>query len=554
MNLPWKGKLNVPEQIYVIGHKNPDTDSICAAIAFARLKERLGVPGVLPCRAGKINRETEFVLDYFNVPGPMYLADLHLRAKDLLSDEIPIVSPGTSLREAWLLMKNTKQKSLPVTDAGKHMLGMLTVGDLSEAYFENMGDLDFGALHVPVKNIVATLNGRLLAGCETQELRGHVYVGAMHHETLEEVIQEGNILLLGNRPEAQEAALRIGVSALILTGGTELSEGLLEEAKARGAIVISVPFDTFTAARLLPMSVPVESIMKTEGIVSFQDDDLIAEVRQKMLETRFRNYPVLDEQERVVGLISRYHLLKLSRKKVILVDHNEYGQAVTGADQAQVLEVIDHHRVGGIQTGEPILFRNEPVGSTCTLITECYREQGLAPEKEIAGLLLAAILSDTVLFKSPTCTAKDREVAAYLEKICGLDAQSFGIQMFKAASSLSDRTALELIEEDLKEFTTGDQRVGVGQVSVMGLEGLPQIRDELQETLERLCAERGMRYLMLMVTDLLEENTELLVAGKEPEEVAKAFGRTLVEGSVLLPGVLSRKKQIVPPLTRYFLS
>lgn len=542
----------MPEKIYVVGHKNPDTDSICSAIAMARLKARLGIEHVAPYRAGKLNRETEFVLDYFGVSVPEYLPDLQIRVKDLLNEGIPLGLTGTSLREAWLAMKEKGQKTLPVVDHASRMLGMLTVGDIAQAYIGNMGILDFGALHVTVKNVVKTLNGSLLAGDEHEELRGQVYVGAMHREALEEVVEPGTILLVGNRPEVQKTALRVGVSTLILTGGAVLSEELLQEAKHKGIIVISVRDDTFTVVRLLPMSIPIESIMLTEGIVSFQDDDLISEVRKKMLETRFRNYPVLDEEERVVGMISRYDLLSMSRKKVILVDHNEWGQAVTGADQAQILEIIDHHRVGGIQTGEPILFRNEPVGATCTLVAQCHREQGVAPEKEIAGILLAGILSDTVLFKSPTCTDRDRETAAYLELICGVDAKIFGTKMFKASSNLADYTPQELIEADLKTFTVGGEKVGIGQVSLMGTEGLSKIREDLRENLERLRAGQGMRYLLLMVTDLLAEGTELFVTGENPEEVAKAFGKTLHEGSIELPGVLSRKKQVVPPLSRYF--
>lgn len=541
------------EKIYVVGHKNPDTDSICAAISFARLKQRLGYENVIPCRAGKINRETEFVLNAFGVQAPEYLADLHLRVKDMLNGPVPTVKPKTSLQEAWKVMKEKNQKTLPVIDHAERMMGMITVGDLSASYIESMADIDFGSLHVPVKNVVQTLQGKLLLGSEDQELKGNVYVGAMRHETLETFIEPGNIVLIGDRVDAQESALRLGVSALILTGGATLAPELESIAREKETVVISVPSDTFTAARLLPMSAPVQSVMKTDGIVSFQEDDLIAEVRQKMLDTRFRNYPVLDEQGKVVGLISRYHLLSLSRKKVILVDHNEFGQAVTGADQAQVLEVIDHHRVGGIQTGEPILFRNEPVGSTCTIVAKCYRDHGLVPEKEIAGIMLAAILSDTVIFKSPTCTEADKEIAAYLAEIAGVDPKEFGIRMFKASSNLADRKVEELIEEDLKEFSVGEIKVAIGQVSVMGLEGLEAIRSELMERMEALRSERGLANLLLMVTDLLEENTELLVTGNRPEEIAKAFGRPLENGSIFLPGVLSRKKQVVPPLSKYFM-
>lgn len=541
------------EKVYVVGHKNPDTDSICAAISFARLKLRLGMDNVIACRAGKVNRETEFVLNSFGVEAPEFLGDLHIRVKDMLNGPVPTVKPKTSLQEAWKAMKQNSQKTLPVVDRADRMMGMITVGDLSASYIESMADIDFGSLHVPVENVVRTLNGTLLVGSQEQELKGNVYVGAMRHETLETFVECGNIVLMGDRVTAQESALRLGVSALILTGGATLSPELEALAREKDTVVVSVPFDTFTAARLLPMSAPVQSIMKTEGVISFHEDDLISEVRQKMIETRFRNYPVLDDQGKVAGLISRFHLLSLSRKKVILVDHNELGQAVNGADQAQVLEVIDHHRVGGIQTGEPILFRNEPVGSTCTIVAKCYHDLGITPDKEIAGIMLGAILSDTVIFKSPTCTETDREIAKYLAEIAGVNPKDFGVQMFKAASNLAERKVEELIEEDLKEFTVGDIKVGIGQFSVMGLEGLDRIRVELTQRLEALRSERHMGYLLLMVTDLLEENTELFITGERPEEIAKAFDKPLEKGSVLLPGVLSRKKQVVPPLSKYFI-
>jgi manganese-dependent inorganic pyrophosphatase len=547
-----KGQLSVAEKIYVVGHKNPDTDSICAAISFARLKQRMGMENVVACRAGKLNRETEYVLNTFGVKPPLFLEDLNLKVKDMLNGPVPTVKSKTSLQEAYKIMKENNLKTLPIVDHVERMMGMITVGDLSGSYIENMGDLDFGSLHIPVKNVVRTLNGTLLVGSEEQELKGNVYVGAMRHETLETYVEPGNILLIGDRVTAQECALRLGVSALILTGGAKLSPKLEELAREKDTLVVSVPSDTFTAARLLPMSAPVQSVMKTEGIIAFQEDDLISEVRQKMLDTRYRNYPVVDEQEKVVGLISRYHLLSLSRKKVILVDHNEFGQAVDGADQAQILEVIDHHRVGGIQTGEPILFRNEPVGSTCTIVAKCYQDRGIIPEKEIAGIMLAAILSDTVIFKSPTCTQTDREIADYLAGIAAVDAREFGVNMFKASSNLADRKVDELIEEDLKEFSVGDVKVGIGQFSVMGLEGLEEIRPELTRRLEELRSERRMGYLLLMATDLLEENTELFVSGQHPEEIAKAFNRPWENGSVFLPGVLSRKKQVVPPLSKHF--
>lgn len=542
------------DKIYVIGHKNPDTDSICAAISYARLKERLGMKNVVPCRAGKINKETEFVLNTFGVKPPLLLKDLHIRVKDLLNGPIPTVNLKASIREAWEIMQEHNQKTLPVVGTGgRRMVGMLTVGDLSGFYIENMANQDFSLLHVPVANILYALGGELLIGSKEQELKGTVFVGAMKHATLESYGIRGSIILIGDREVAQERAMQQGAAALILTGGAKLAPHLEPLAREQNTVVISVPHDTFTATRLLPFSVPVGDVMKKEGIISFSEDDLISDVKKTMLDTRYRNYPVLDEQGNVVGLISRYHLLSLSRKKVILVDHNEFGQGVNGEDQAQVLEVIDHHRVGGIHTGEPIFFRNEPVGSTCTIVAKCYRDYGIKPEKGIAGIMLGAILSDTVIFKSPTSTPIDREMAEYLAEIAGVDPRDFGIKMFKAVSNLAERKVEEIIQEDLKEFTMGDRRLGIGQFSVMGLEGLDEVRAELSEKMEELRSQRGMNYLLLMVTDLLEENTELFISGPKPEEIAQAFGKELTKDSIFLPGVLSRKKQIVPPLDKYFM-
>jgi manganese-dependent inorganic pyrophosphatase len=438
---------------YIVGHKSPDTDSVCSAIAYARLKELTGNANVVPCSAGKLNKETEFVLNYYGVPVPMVLADLHIRVQDLMGGEFHTVVASTSLREAWQIMKAKEQKKtlLVVDEAGK-MIGVITIGDIGMAFAE-----------------------RVI--CEADD---------------------------------------------------------------------NCPTDVF------PTSVSVESVMHTEGIISFQQDDLVTDVRKIMVETRFYNYPVLDEVGRVIGLIGRYDLLSITPKKVILVDHNEWGQAVTGAATAQLMEVIDHHKVGGIQTVDPIYIRVEPVGSTCTIVTQCYKEKGLVPEKAIAGILLAAILSDTVIFKSPTCTALDKETAAYLAAIAGVEPMAFGIEMFKASSNIADRTPQGMIEEDLKAFTMGPHKVGVGQVSLMGMDGFEDVRANLTAAIEAHRVAQEMRYLCLMVTDILTDSTELIVTGENPEEVAKAFGKTLIAGSVDLPGVLSRKKQVVPQMTTFF--
>ncbi|MDA8441981.1 MAG: putative manganese-dependent inorganic diphosphatase, partial [Peptococcaceae bacterium] len=443
--------------VYIIGHKNPDTDSICAALAYAALKRELG-HNAIACRAGEINRETQYVLDYFNQAAPLLLPDLHTRVKDLLHDNNATITPDVPLREAWLLMRAQGSKALAVVDKAGHLLGLVTGGDLADKYLVDLGEQDLDDLHVTVANVLTTLSGCLIVGAPQAELKGKVVIGAMQSKTLEQFLAPNCVVIVGDREDGQLAALEAGASCLIITGGMEVSSKVDALAKARGTIVVSVPMDTFAAARLILTSIPVGSMMRTTNLVVFQEDDLLDEVRKVMLETRFRNYPVVDEQNRVVGGIARYNLLAESKHKVILVDHNEFGQAIEGIDEAQILEVVDHHRVGGIQTGEPILFRNEPLGSTCTLIAKAYFEHDLTPTASIAGIMCAAILSDTAIFKSPTSTQTDRAIAQRLAELAGIDPVPFGTAMFQATSSLSGRTPAEILLADYKEFAVGELR------------------------------------------------------------------------------------------------
>jgi manganese-dependent inorganic pyrophosphatase len=447
------------KHIFVVGHKNPDTDSICSAIAYAGLKQNQGLT-VKPYRAGNINRETRFVLDYFKVDEPEFLADLHIRVKDLLDGENVVIGPEMPLREAWMLMRAKKIKTLPVVDKGRHLLGLVTSGDLADKYLAELGGYVHTELAAASEKLVKTLSD--------------------------------------------------------LT------------------------------------SMPVSSIMKTSDLVHFHDDDLLEEVKKVMLESRFRNYPVVDEQHRIVGEISRYHLLGYSKKKVILVDHNEFSQSVDGAQKAEVIEVVDHHRVGGIQTGEPIMFRNEPVGSTCTLVAKAYFEHGVELKPEIAGILCAGILSDTVVFKSPTCTQTDRNVAERLAGIAGINPVEFGVAMFKEGSFLSGSTPADILNTDFKEFEMGDLQIGIGQVSVMSTDEVKALKNLLFTEMESTRKARRLDYVLLMVSDLLQESTDLFINGSEPEEIGKAFGVEVEANSAYLPGVLSRKKQVVPPLMKYF--
>jgi manganese-dependent inorganic pyrophosphatase len=435
-------------KIWVLGHRNPDTDSICSAIAYAALKKALGKNAV-PGRLGTLNRETAYVLDCFGVEAPALVADVYPRVTDMLRREIPDCSPETTLQEAGRLMRDIGIKTLPVVDGQRRLKGLLTTGDLAHYLLVELG--------------------------------------------LETV-----------------------------TGG-------------------------FRTREILDTAVSV--LMKTEGIISFQDDDMVDQVKKVMLETRYRNYPVVDEHNRLLGLVARYDLLALKRKPLILVDHNERSQSVAGIEQAEILEIIDHHRLGDVQTGEPLFFRCEPVGSTCTIIGSIYKQQGIEPSPEIAGLLCAGILSDTVLFKSPTCTARDRQMAAMLKGRAAVELESFGRAMFRAGSALADRPARELLQEDFKEFQIGDLRIGVGQVEALGIDGLVDVKRSLLCEMNDWVEKQGYDLVLMMLTDIIQEGTEILVAG-EDSFVSEAFGQKVTDGFLFLPGVMSRKKQIIPQLAR----
>ncbi len=539
--------------IYVVGHKNPDTDSICAAIAYANLKQQLKYPA-LACRAGDINRETNYVLEYFSVEAPKLLPDLYTRARDLLNgnSDLAFVTPDIPVWEAWLLMRAREIKTLPVVDDGKHLLGLVTIGDFADKYLADLGEKDLGDIQATVANVVKTLSGRLLVGEADRELKGQGIIGAMQTDTMYKYLCPDCIVIIGDREEVQTKALEAGASCLILTGGSPLNPAVEHLADDKGATVISTPVDTFTAARMLLMSIPVGSIMQAKELVMFHEDDLLDELKKIMLNTRFRNYPVVDAHHRIVGEIARYHLLSFAKQQVILVDHNEFSQSVDGIEEAQVVEVVDHHRVGGIQTGEPILFRNEPLGSTCTLVAKAFFEAGLTPSQEMAGLLCAGILSDTVLFKSPTSTAMDQEIACRLADIAGIDPFKFGVEMFKHGSSLVGRTPKDILNADFKEFNVGDYRFGIGQVGVMGLDGIDEMNPQLLKEMEAVGRDSGHDYVLLMVTDLLAEATDLLVWGPSPDLIGQAFNSKVESNRAYLPGVLSRKKQVVPPLMKFF--
>ena len=536
--------------IYVTGHKNPDSDSICAAYAYAEFKNKIGETETVACRLGNVNQETQFILDYFEAEAPKFLNTVKLKVEDLQFDNISPISPDISLKTAWTIMRDKNIKTLPVADENDHLLGVLSVANLTSCYMDIWDNRILSKSNTTLDNIVDTLSAKI---CYVNEdikfFPGKIAVTAMQPDTMTEHIEEGDIAIVGDREEAQSALINLNVSLMIVTGGYAPSEKIINLAKEHGVTVIVTQHDSFTASRLIVQSIPVGYVMVKENIVSFTTDDLVDDIKGVMAETRFRSYPVLDQNGRVVGTVSRYHLISNHKKKVIQVDHNERGQSVDGLEDAEVLEIIDHHRVADIQTNNPIYFRNEPVGSTSTIVAKCFFENGIRPSRKAAGLLCGAIISDTLLFRSPTCTPQDKYICKKLAEIAGINIEEFAKEMFKAGTSLKGKTVEQIFNTDFKPFTIEGTKVGISQVNTMDIEGFMPLKEEMLNYMDQKAKEAGLEMVMLLLTDILNEGSEILVTGAKPEIVEKAFNITLKDKGAFLPGVLSRKKQVVPPIT-----
>jgi manganese-dependent inorganic pyrophosphatase len=537
------------DTIYIVGHRNPDTDSICSAIAYAELKKKLGNNAVA-ARLGEINKETEFILDYFNTTVPEYLQTVKTQVSDLNIDKVIPVSPDVSVKTAWTIMKKNNVKTLPIADDNERLIGIATLSDITTKYMDTLENNIIAASKTPLRNILETLNAKIIHGKqENFKTSGNVLVAAMSPDQMKPYIDKGDIVILGNRSDTQVKALELGANCLIITGGYDIESDTLSYASSCDCIIMSTPYDTFTTARLINQSIPVKHIMTTEDLISFDIEDFIDEIKDKMLQTRYRSYPVVDDHNRIKGFISRYHLISQKRKKIILMDHNEKVQSVNGIDEADVLEIIDHHRIADVQTGRPIFFRNEPVGSTSTIVANMYFENGIRPHKNIAGILCAAILSDTLKFKSPTCTYVDIMNAERLAEIADIAIEEFALEMFKAGSSLQDRTPEEIFYQDFKEFTLGRYKIGIGQVSTAGTENIKEIKDSMLDYMNSVYKNKNYNLVMMMLTDIIKEGSEILFAGEAKDLINKAFNVEPGENSVYLQGVVSRKKQIIPPLS-----
>ena len=544
------GRNKMKDTVYITGHKNPDSDSICAAIAYAEYKNGTGEVNAIPVRLGELNRETKFILDYFGVEAPDLIETVRQSVEDLDFDIIPPVSSDISLRMALNLMDTNNLHSLPVADENDQVVGIATISDIIQSYIDVWDNAILGKSGTTIDNIIDTLSANpIIMPEEIRPFTGKVLVLAMEPDSITDFIEDNDIAICGDRRDVQEIAVNSNISLLIVTGNSQIDEDLIKIGEEKGITVISTPYDTFTTSRLITQSIPLNYAMTKEDLVLFALDDLVDDVKVKMSQTRYRSYPVLNNENKVIGLISRYHLISSMKKKVILVDHNERSQSVDGLEECEILEIIDHHRVADVFTGNPIYFRNEPVGSTSTIIASIMFENGRRPSKKTAGILAAAIISDTLLFKSPTSTNVDKIMLERLARIADLDIDKFAIEMFKAGTSLVGKTPQEILAQDLKLFTVGGDKIGIAQVYTMDPDSLGEMKDDLLKLMEERAKEYDYSVFILMLTDIFDQSSEMVVVGHNKDLIAEAFDKTLENHSFFAPGVVSRKKQVIPPIT-----
>lgn len=539
--------------VWIIGHKNPDTDSICAAIAYAALKNQTEREQYVPKRAGSMNGETQYVLDYFGVEAPEEVYDVGAQVKDINIRRTAGVREGITLKKAWELMQTERVVTLPIVNESRKLAGLISNNDIAMCYMEVSNQESLSQARPRYHNIIETLNGTLLTGNEHGIfMHGKVEVAAGNRERVDEYIAKDDLVILGDRDEMQVRSLELDVSCMIICGGSQVSKQILEMAKSRDCVLISTPYDTFTTARLINQSMPIRSIMTRNNLVTFELDDYVDDIREVMSKERHRDFPVLDENGDYVGMISRRNLLSMQKKRVILVDHNEKTQAVDGIAGAEILEIIDHHRLGSLETMSPVFFRNQPLGSTSSIIWSMYQEKGIEVDPKIAGLLCAAIISDTLMFRSPTCTRYDREAAQTLAQIAGIDIETFASNMFRAGSDFSKKTIEEICYLDFKTFTAEKITFGVSQISAMSALDLADVKSRVQEYLDTMLLERKLDMVFIMLTDIVQEQSQILCAGEGAARIlAQAFVRAQVEeNETLLKGVVSRKKQFIPELIR----
>lgn len=536
--------------IWVIGHRNPDTDSICAAIAYADLQNHLSETKYEPKRAGNLNEETKYVLRKFKVKIPGYVDDVRTQVKDIAFRRTIGVNSSISLKRAWELMTTSHVVTLPITDENNELLGLIVNADIAESYMDVLDTRILAEARTPYKNMIETLNGTILVGNEHgRYIRGKVIVAADSLPMAEESMEKDDLVILGDRESMQKCALKHNASCLIICGGTQVSKQILTEAQDKECVIISTPYDPFTVSRLIMQSMPIKQFMRTKNLKKFEIEDYVDDVREVMSKARHRDFPILDHDGYYIGMISRRNLLNMQKKRIVLVDHNEKQQAVHGIENADILGIIDHHKIGSLETPVPVMFRNQPVGCTSTIIWQMYLENGVKITKPIAGLLCSAIISDTLLFRSPTCTELDKQAAEKLAEIAGIDMEQHANEMFRAGSNFQSKTAEEICYQDFKTFTAGEVLFGVSQISAMSREELDEVKERVLPYQATIMEERKLNMVFIMLTDILNESTELICMGKGADEaVEKAFYKQKMNDGFRLRGVVSRKKQLIPEL------
>lgn len=542
------------KNVYVIGHRNPDTDSICSAVSYAYLKNEIAArDGIdmfyVPARNGHINEETQFVLKHFDVPSPMYLSDIRPQVTDIEIRKTEGIPADLSLKKAWDIMRAARIVSLPILDK-EELAGVITVSDIAYSDMDVYDNMILSKAGTSYRNIAETIDGEMIVGdIEGTFDEGHVLIAAANPDMMEGYIEPSDMVILGNRYESQLCAIEMEAQCIIVCMGATVSKTIRKLAKERGCRIIVSPYDTYTVARLINHSMPVSYFMTKENLLTFRTVDFVDDIQEIMAKKRFRDFPIVDTQNKYVGMISRRNLLDLERKKLILVDHNEKTQAVDGFEQADILEIIDHHRLGNIETSAPLYFRNQPVGCTSTIVTQMFMENNITIPPYIAGLMCSAIISDTLMFRSPTCTPVDRLIAEKLASIADIDIEDYAKDMFDAGSNLKAKSAKEIFYQDFKKFSDNKINFGVGQISAMNKEQLLACKEKLLTYMAGVKESYGLDMLFFMLTDILTESTELLCLGDMCQEVLEgAFQAKIEESSASLPGIVSRKKQLIPAI------
>ena len=536
-------------KIYVVGHKNPDTDSICSAIAYAALKKELTGKHYVARRAGRLNEETQYVLEYFGVEVPKLLSDLRVQVRDVDLRRAENLNGSVSIKTAWAQMKELNIKTLPIGRNNK-LEGLITVGDIARSYMDVYDSNILARSKTQYRNIASTIDGKIISGNEHSYVsKGKVAIAASSRQLMSDFVDEDDLVILGDRIEAQQLAIDINVSCMVVCGDARIPNEILKQAKEKEIVVIASPHDTFTVARLINQSIPVRHFMTKDELITFYPKDYVDDVKEVMARKKYRDFPVVDINGDFQGFISRRRLLNCRKKQVILVDHKEESQAVDGIEQADVLEIIDHHRLNSIQTIGPVIFRNQPVGCTATIIYQMYQEYNKSVNPVIAGLLCSAIISDTLLFRSPTCTLLDEDAAKELAEIAGINMEELAQAMFKAGSNLQGKSAEEICFLDFKQFTVNDTVFGVGQVNSMSAKELTEIKTQVESELDKIRQNHRLDMIFFMLTNIMTESSELLCVGPEAREKAiSAFDLNGKSDTLYLKGVVSRKKQLVPAI------